>query len=112
LLDEKLRAAGLDRNLIEGYDREETSHLAVASCVARGEADVGIGTEKAALQVANIDFVPMQQERYDLVIRREDAGKPAFQAMLAILRSPDFQNELAGMGGYGLAQLGQIIAEV
>ena len=112
LLDEKLRAAGLDRNLIEGYDREETSHLAVASCVARGEADVGLGTEKAALQVANLDFVPMQQERYDLVIRREDAGKLAFQTMLSILRSPAFRNELSGMGGYGLSQLGQIIAEI
>ena len=112
LLDEKLRAAGLDRNLIGGYDREETSHLAVASCVARGEADVGIGTEKAALQVANIDFVPMQQERYDLVIRREDAGKPAFQAMLSILRSPAFRNEIEGMGGYDLKQIGQIIAEI
>lgn len=112
LLDEKLRATGLDRNLIQGYEREEASHLAVASCVARGEADVGIGTEKAALQVANIDFVPMQQERYDLVIRREDARKPSFQTMLAILRSPAFQNELAGMGGYGLSQLGQIIAEI
>ena len=112
LLDEKLRAAGLDRNLIEGYDREETSHLAVASCVARGEADVGLGTEKAALQVTNIDFVPMQEERYDLVIRREDAGKPAFQTMLSILRSPAFRKELSGMGGYGLSQLGQIIAEI
>ena len=112
LLDEKLRAAGLDRNLIDGYDREEASHLAVASCVARGEADVGIGTEKAALQVENIDFVPMQQERYDLVIRREDAGTPDFQTLLAILRSPAFRSEIAGMGGYELKQLGQIIAEV
>ena len=112
LLDEKLRATGLDRNQIAGYDREETSHLAVASCVARDEADVGLGTEKAALQVANIDFVPMQEERYDLVIRREDAGTPAFQAMLSILRSPAFRNELSGMGGYGLLQLGQIIAEI
>lgn len=112
LLDEKLRAAGLDRNRIEGYDREETSHLAVASCVARGEADAGLGTEKAALQVASIDFVPIQQERYDLVIRREDAGKPAFQIMLSILRSPAFRSEIAGLGGYELKQLGQIIAEI
>lgn len=69
-MDEKFRAARLDRNLIDGYHREETRHLAVARCVARGEADVGIGKEKAALQAANIDFVPMQEERYELVIRR------------------------------------------
>ena len=58
------------------------------------------------------DFVKLTEERYDLVIRREDAGKPAFQTMLSILRSPAFRNELAGMGGYGLSQLGQIIAEI
>ena len=67
-MDEKFRAARLDRNLIEGYDREETNHLVVASCVARGESDVGLGTEKAVLQAANIDFVQMQEERYELVI--------------------------------------------
>ena len=70
---------GIDRGKIAGYEHEETSHLAVASFVARGEADVGPGIEKAAMQVANIDFVPLQEERYDIIIRREDADKPQFR---------------------------------
>ncbi|MBP2644614.1 MAG: metal-binding protein [Firmicutes bacterium] len=111
LLDEKLRLLGIDHQSIQGYQDEEMSHLAVASSVARGMADVGIGIEKAALQVQGIDFVPLQKERYDLVIRKEDTAKPPFQALLSILKSASFHNEIAGMGGYDLSATGKIIAE-
>lgn len=111
LLDEKLRQLDIGHETIRGYDHEEMSHLAVASCVARGEADVGLGAEKAASQFRDIDFLPLQKERYDLVIRREDADKPQFKALLAVLRSAAFKSELSGMGGYDLTQTGEIIAE-
>ena len=111
LLDEKLRMFNIDREKIDGYAHEESSHLAVASHVARGEADVGLGIEKAALQVKELDFIPLQQERYDLVIRREDAGKPPFKALLNVLQSQAFHNELRGMGGYDLTHTGEIMAE-
>ena len=111
LLDEKLRIYNIDRERISGYADEEMSHLAIASRVARGDADVGLGIEKAALQVKELDFVPLQKERYDLIIRREDAGKPTFQALLSTLRSASFHNELRGMGGYDLTRTGEIIAE-
>lgn len=111
LLDEKLRIHNIDRDRINGYAEEEMSHLAVASRVARGEADVGLGIEKASLQVKELDFVPLQKERYDLIIRREDAEKPTFKALLAALRSKAFHNELRGMGGYDLKHTGEIMAE-
>jgi len=111
LIDEQLRVLKIDYATINGYDREEASHLAVASCVARGEADVGVGTEKAALQVSGIDFVPLKKERYDLVIRKGDAELPQFKALLSILQSQAFRNEISGMGGYDLSQTGQIMGE-
>ncbi|MDT8902166.1 substrate-binding domain-containing protein [Anaeroselena agilis] len=111
LLDEQLRSLGIDHRDIAGYDREETSHLAVASSVARGEADVGLGIEKAAMQVREIDFIPLQKERYDMVIRKEDATKPHFQALITVLRSAAFRDEVAGMGGYDITQTGEILAE-
>ena len=111
LLDEKLRINNIDRKQITGYEHEEMSHLAVASYVARGEADVGLGIEKVALQVKELDFIPLQKERYDLVIREEDAEKPQFKALLAVLRSKSFQSELLGMGGYDLTHTGQLMAE-
>lgn len=111
LIDEQLRLLDIDHRRITGYDEEEMSHLAVASRIARGEADAGVGIEKAAQQVADIDFVPLKKERYDLVIRKEDADKPYFQTLLTILRSPAFRSQVSGMGGYDLTHTGQIMAE-
>lgn len=111
LVDEKLRKLSINHNLIDGYEKEEMSHLAVASCVARGEADVGLGIEKAATQVKDVEFIPLQRERYDLVIRKDDFDKPHFQSLIAILHSKAFRNEVIGMGGYDLLRMGEIIAE-
>lgn len=110
LLDEQLRLLDIDHQSISGYEHEEMSHLAVASCVARGEADVGLGAEKAALQFKDLDFVPLQKERYDLVIRKEDADKPQFKALTAVLLSNAFRKEVSGMGGYDLTQTGEVMA--
>lgn len=112
LLDEKFRQLHIDPRIIPNYSQEETSHLAIASCVARGEADVGVGIEKAAMQVQNVEFIPLQKERYDLVLLRHDLDKPQFQTLLSILRSPDFRKEIAGMGGYDVSQMGDVMAEV
>ena len=68
LLDENLKLLGFYGSQIIGYEDENQSHLALASAVGRGEADVAVGTEKIARQVDNIDFVPMKRERYDLVV--------------------------------------------
>ena len=97
---------------INGYEKEELSHLAVASTVARGDADVGVGNEKAALQVNNIDFIPLQKERYDLIIKKEDINTPPVQAVLEILNSKEFQLELVGIGGYDISETGKIIPQV
>ena len=112
LLDEKLRLLAIDAARICGYRQEERSHLAVASCVARGDADVGLGIEKVALQVQGLDFIPLQKERYDLVIKKEDQNKPLFLKLLEILRSQAFKNEVKGMGGYDLSRTGEIVAEI
>lgn len=111
LLDERLRKMGVATSQVKGYDRECSTHLAVASAVARGEADVGIGNEKTGLQVKNIDFLPIQKEKYDLIIKKEDLEKPIYQAVIEIIRSKSFQDEIEGLGGYDLAQTGEIIAE-
>ncbi|WP_066633520.1 substrate-binding domain-containing protein [Desulfolucanica intricata] len=111
LLDEKLRLSGIDRHMIKGYQQEEFSHLAVASAVARGEADAALGNEKVSLQVRGIDFIPLQKERYELVIKKEDLDNPKFQAVLDIIQSGEFTSELRGLGDYDLTDTGKISAE-
>lgn len=112
LIDEHLRKLDIDSRHIVGYEKEEMSHLAVASCVARGDADVGVGTEKAAMQVQNVEFIPLQKERYDMVVLNQDLERPHFQALIAILRSKSFQQEVAGMGGYDISRMGDVMAEI
>ncbi|HDO8856189.1 TPA: substrate-binding domain-containing protein, partial [Clostridioides difficile] len=107
-----LRLLNFNGKHIKGYDNEELSHLGVASTVSRGIADVGLGNEKAALQVNNIDFIPLHKERYDLVIKKEDLQNPVYQTIINIINSPEFKAELQGLGGYDLTDTGKTIAKV
>lgn len=112
LLDEHLKLLGIPSYKINGYDRECFSHLAVASTVARGGADFALGNEKTSLQVKAVDFIPIQKERYEMVIKKEDMEKPQFKALFEIIRSDAFKKELIGLGGYDLSETGDIVAEL
>lgn len=111
LLDEHLKHLGTFGSSIRGYRNETSSHLAVASAVSRGEADVAIGNEKIARQVDNIEFIPLQKERYDLVLRKEDLNSSEIQTMLNIIRSDAFRNEFGNIGGYDTSDMGKVVAE-
>ncbi|MDR0356195.1 MAG: helix-turn-helix transcriptional regulator [Deltaproteobacteria bacterium] len=111
LLDEHLRLMGVNGQDVVGYQREELSHLSVAGAVGRGEADFGVGDLKAASQVDGVDFLALQNEQYDLVIRRSELDQPIVQAILDILRSKEFQSQFQYMRGYDLKGMGGIIAE-
>lgn len=111
LLDEHLRKLNVLSSSLQGYERECSTHLAVASAVARGSADLAIGNEKTGLQVNGVDFIPLQKERYELVLKKEDLSKPHFQALVNIINSEEFRIELEGIGGYDLTELGKIVAE-
>jgi len=109
LLDEHLRLIGANTSLIEGYNRETQSRIAVASMVARGFADVAIGSEKLALQIEGIEFVPLQKERYDLVLKQEVFETRPAKAMMGILESNILREEFMHFGGYDTSSMGKII---
>lgn len=111
LLDENLKLLGIYGSSIKGYMKETRSHLAVASAVSSGEADVGVGSEKIAKQVDHIDFIPLKKERYDLVVKKEDFQSMEIQTMLKIIRSAAFKNEFSHVGGYDTSDMGKIVAE-
>ncbi|WP_379154499.1 substrate-binding domain-containing protein [Paenibacillus sp. sgz5001063] len=111
LLDEQLRLHGIPSSSISGYAIEENSHFAIAGRVARGEADVGIGTEKAAKIIDGIDYIPLIQERYDLVILKKPEHEALIGTVIDILRSTAFKNELSSIHGYDLSETGTVIFE-
>jgi putative molybdopterin biosynthesis protein len=111
LLDEHLRLMGVKGKDIVGYNREELSHLSVAGVVGSGEADLGVGDLKAANQVEGVDFLALQTEQYDLIIKRDDMETPAVRAILDILNSKDFQAQVQFMRGYDIKGMGNIVCE-
>lgn len=108
LLDEHMKKLGIPSSDLLGYKKSSSSHLGVASAVSRGEADFGIGNEKTGEQVKGIDFIALQNESYELVIKKEDINKPYFEMVLRILRSKEYKQEIEGIGGYDLENLGKI----
>jgi putative molybdopterin biosynthesis protein len=110
LLDEQLRLHGISRNQLTGYDHEETSHLGVAAVIANGDAEVGVGSERSA-QLVGIDFIPLIEERYDLVLLKNEENHDLIQHVKDQLHSTAFKNELQYIGGYNLSKTGEIIFE-
>ncbi|MFC0215152.1 substrate-binding domain-containing protein [Paenibacillus chartarius] len=111
LLDEQLRLHGIKPAQLAGYDHEQTNHLGVAMKVASGEADVGVGIEKAAHIVGQIDFIPLIRERYDLVMLKTPANQAWLPTLLQILQSEAFKKELQAIPGYDLSRTGDILFE-
>ena len=111
LFDYMLREARLDSRRVRGYDREEYSHLAVAAAISAGRADTGIGVFSAAKAVG-LDFVPLRNERYDLVMPREVHESDLLRPMLELLHDDGFRSQVEELGGYDVSSMGEIIANV
>ncbi|MEJ5329813.1 MAG: molybdopterin biosynthesis protein [Desulfobaccales bacterium] len=110
LLDYLLKEEGLSPTDIQGYEREEYTHMAVAVNVLSGTADVGLGI-LAAARALGLEFIPLRPERYDLVVPETTFTDPRFQTVLEILRSREFQEAATALGGYDLKDCGQILWE-
>lgn len=111
LVDESLKKHHISIRDVKGYDREETNHISVASAVAKGVADVGVGSEKATSMVSGVDFIPLVNERYDLVVLKTVENEGLIKKILEILNSESFQSDLQALGGYDLSKTGQILYE-
>jgi putative molybdopterin biosynthesis protein len=108
LLDFRLKELGLDPSDIRGYEEEEFTHMAVAVAVLSGRADAGLGIYAAA-RALDLDFIPVVQEEYDLVVPDKYYEEEKIQALLSVIRSANFQQAATALGGYDLSLTGKII---
>jgi putative molybdopterin biosynthesis protein len=108
LFDFRLKELRLDPALVRGYEEEEFTHMAVAVAVLSSRADVGLGIYAAA-RALDLDFIPVVQEEYDLVIPENFIEEKKIQALLSVIRSADFQEAVKVLGGYDLSRCGQIV---
>jgi putative molybdopterin biosynthesis protein len=105
LLDRELGRLGIDRAELPGYDTRAAGHLQVASAVAARLADAGIASEPVA-RVYGLEFVPLADERFDLVLPGAHLGSREVQGLLKVLASPWLLAQLASLPGYDLASCG------
>lgn len=105
LLDRLLLQRSIPSAAVAGYGREARGHLAVASAVAAGVADAGIGVQAAA-SALGLGFLPLEEERYDLVIPGHLINDPGVQALLDLLRRPGLRRRVEALGGYDVSSMG------
>lgn len=110
LLDHELRRAGLPAELARGASIQALGHVEVAHAVSLGAADAGIATRDAALTFG-LGFVPLAQERYDVVVARDELADPRFVRLFEVMTSAPFRRELAALG-YDVRQCGERVAEI
>ena len=79
--------------------------------MASGAADCGMGI-LAAARALDLDFVPLDIERYDLIIPRRHYESALLAPLLEIIRSPEFAAQVLKLGGYRTPELGRVLAEV
>ncbi len=108
LLDYGLAQAGITAEQVQGYTREEVTHLAVAAAVATGLADCGLGIRGAAAALG-LDFVPYTWERYDLIIPRAYWESKLLAPLRDVLHSPGFRQAAAALPGYDPTDMGDEI---
>ncbi|MFC1865985.1 substrate-binding domain-containing protein [Chloroflexota bacterium] len=107
LLDLKLRELGIATNEINGYGNQQNTHLAVASIIAEGKADVGLGIEAAALS-CDLDFIPLFKERYDLIIPAQKYNHKPVSHLVNMVKSEDFKKAFKYIEGYDTSETGML----
>lgn len=108
LFDYLLKQADIQPEQVYGYNREDFSHLSVAAAVAGGTADCGLGILSAA-KVFGLDFVPVAEERYDLLMTKEFYESDAGKSLLSVITSESFRTEVEELGGYSCRDTGKVI---
>jgi molybdate-binding protein len=85
-----------------------SSHFEVARAVAGHQADVGIGI-RAAARLFDLDFVPLQTARYDLVVSKSHLkSHPTLAHLFETIVSRPFRDEIEALGGYDTADTGTV----
>jgi putative molybdopterin biosynthesis protein len=110
LLEYHLNLAGISTDSIQGYNQEEYTHLGVAAAVASGRADCGLAIAAAA-QALDLDFIPLFQERYDLVIPKRYADGELLAPLFRVLAERDFREGISRLPGYDVSVMGTVILE-
>ncbi len=104
--DQEIKKLKIDVSEIHGYDTAVKTHSEAASLIALNHADVSIGLQAAAHQ-HGLDFIPLFEERYDLILPR--ANEEILSPLLDYLQTSNFRSGLNSLVGYNTSHSGEQI---
>ena len=113
ILSEECRKRNLNFNNIKsrivGYNFEVKTHIEVAKCIAKGDADVGVGIRWVA-KLFNLKFIPITWENFDFVTITSKLNLEGVKEFINILKSPEFKNIIQQFDGYDIdSRVGEVI---
>ncbi|KAB3529048.1 molybdopterin biosynthesis protein [Alkaliphilus serpentinus] len=108
LLDYYLQREKIKAEEIQGYEREMTTHMAVAAAIAGGTADCGMGVYSAA-KTMGLDFIPIAWEDYDLLLPQALLKDEKIEDLIAAMKNHEFIHSIEALGGYNTENIGKII---
>jgi putative molybdopterin biosynthesis protein len=108
LLDHHLKRLRISSSKIRGYDKEAYTHFEVGLSILSKEADVGIATI-AVSKLLGLSFIPITQERFDMIVGKSTFFEKGIQAFIEVLNSTGFRNKVAKLGNYDFKSSGKIL---
>ncbi len=111
LLDAGLTTLSITPDSVRGYDTVVSTHMAVARRIQAGVADAGIAL-RAVAHACGLDFVPVAEHHFDLVIPAEHLDQPAVRIVLEVLQSRTFRADLAALPGYEVSTTGSTLLDL
>ncbi|KUG04136.1 molybdopterin biosynthesis protein moea / periplasmic molybdate-binding domain [hydrocarbon metagenome] len=108
LFDYLLEKNNIHPSSVNGYNREEYTHLAVAAAVKNDAADCALGIYASA-KALNLDFIPISEERYDLCILPDLLAEQDLDLLMQVISSSIFKNRVMAFGGYSTDNTGQVV---
>jgi putative molybdopterin biosynthesis protein len=111
LTDKCLKELAIEPRQVKGYEREEYTHMGVASAVLTGVADTGLAI-LAAARALDLDFIPVAKERYDLAVPGQYFDTEMMECLIKIIRQDnEFREIVSALGGYDISDMGKVMFE-
>jgi putative molybdopterin biosynthesis protein len=107
-LEQCLDGMGLNPGEDIGYTHEMNSHTGISHAIKSGEADMGIGLIAAAFE-EGLDFIPLFEEQYDLVLTHGQFEAEDTQLLLELLNSGGYRKSISNLSGYNTQKTGNLM---
>ena len=108
LFDYLLKKNNINKDDINGYEREEFTHMSLAKAIENGDADCGLGVYSAA-HIFDLDFIPICEEEYDLLLKKDMLNSEYINSLLCTINKESFINKVESLGGYNLENMGEVV---